>query len=150
MSRGILAHPEWSPCICVKVFTSPSLKPAQGVQVPDHGGREAWHPCHRLQEDDPRQDGPLVQGLQVALNGVSGGQVEAVPGICVQRGDLSFVRGLVKFLLALAYLFCLALLGSCLTRFAKNKSPLCTAIQYLIKLSIHFTACFTQLSTLRK
>ena len=43
----------------------------------------------------------------------------------VQRGDLSFVRGLVKFLLALAYLFCLALLGSCLTRFAKNKSPLC-------------------------
>ena len=43
----------------------------------------------------------------------------------IQRGDLSFVRGLVKFLLALAYLFCVALLGSFLTRFAKNKSPLC-------------------------
>ena len=60
-------------------------------------------------------------------------------GVCVitvQRGDLSFVRGLVKFLLALAYLFCLALLGSCLTRFAKNKSPLCRVDGYGVDLRV--------------
>ena len=44
----------------------------------------------------------------------------------VQRWDLIFVGGLVKFLPALASLFSLALPGSCLTRFAKNKSHLCT------------------------
>ena len=36
------------------------------------------------------------------------------------------VCGWVKFLLALAYLFCLALPRSWLTKFAKNKSQLCT------------------------
>ena len=44
----------------------------------------------------------------------------------VQRWDLIFVRGWVKFFPALAYLFCLALPGSCLTRSAKIKSHLCT------------------------
>ena len=43
----------------------------------------------------------------------------------LQRRDLIFVRGLVKFLPALALLFSLALPGSCLTRSAKIKSHLC-------------------------
>ena len=45
----------------------------------------------------------------------------------VQRWDLIFVHGLVKFLPALALLFCLALPGSCFTRSAKITSHLCTA-----------------------
>ena len=34
------------------------------------------------------QDGLLVQGLQVALNGVSGSQVEAEPNVYVQTTEL--------------------------------------------------------------
>ena len=45
--------------------------------MPDHGGGEAGHAGHRLQEDDACQDGALVQRPQVALHGVAGGQVEA-------------------------------------------------------------------------
>ena len=44
----------------------------------------------------------------------------------IQRRDLIFVRGWVKFHPALDYLFNLALPGSCLTRSAKIKSHLCT------------------------
>ena len=43
---------------------------------------------------------------------------------------LIFVRGWVKILPALAYLFCLALPGSCLTTFAKIKSHLCSSYVY--------------------
>ena len=72
------------------------------MQVSDHGSREAWHPGHRLQEDDPRQDGPLVQGLQVALNGVSGSQVEAEPNVYVQTTELcKYLLGFLIFFLDL-------------------------------------------------
>ena len=37
-----------------------------------------------------------------------------------------FVRGCEKFVIALAYLFCLALVGSCLLRFAYFLADLCT------------------------
>ena len=56
--------------------------------MPDHGGGEAGHAGHRLQEDDARQDGALVQRLQVALHGVAGGQVEAEP----EKGIQSMYR----------------------------------------------------------
>ena len=43
----------------------------------------------------------------------------------VQRSAKVFVRGCEKFVLALAYLFCLALVGSCLARFAYFFADLC-------------------------
>ena len=56
--------------------------------MPDHGGGEAGHAGHRLQEDDARQDGALVQRLEVALHGVARGQVEAEPVVNVYRDRL--------------------------------------------------------------
>ena len=43
----------------------------------------------------------------------------------VQRSAKVFVRGCEKFVIALAYLFCLALVGSCLARFANFLADLC-------------------------
>ena len=43
----------------------------------------------------------------------------------VQRSAKRLVRGLVKFVPALAYLFCLALPGSCLARFTNLLADLC-------------------------
>ena len=62
--------------------------------------------------------------LTVALNGESA-SILIRP---VQRWDLFFVRGWVKFIPAPSYLFCLALPGSCLTRSAKIKSHLCSPL----------------------
>ena len=45
---------------------------------------------------------------------------------CIQRSAKRFVRGCEKFVTALAYLFCLALPGSCLARFAYFLADLCT------------------------
>ena len=47
--------------------------------------------------------------------------------ILIQRSTLLIALGLVKFVPALARLFCLALPGSFLTMFAQNKGDLCTA-----------------------
>ena len=44
----------------------------------------------------------------------------------VQRSAKVFVRGCEKFVIALAYLFCLALPWSCLARFAYFLADLCT------------------------
>ena len=44
----------------------------------------------------------------------------------LQRSAKVFVRGCEKFVIALAYLFCLALVGSCLARFAYFLADLCT------------------------
>ena len=44
----------------------------------------------------------------------------------VQRSAKRLVRGCEKFIIALAYLFCLALPGSCLARFAYFLADLCT------------------------
>ena len=44
----------------------------------------------------------------------------------VQRSPLFCAPGLVKFIPAVARLFCLALPGSFLTMFAQNKGDLCT------------------------
>ena len=44
----------------------------------------------------------------------------------VQRTAKVFVCGCEKFVIALAYLFCLALVGSCLARFAYFLADLCT------------------------
>ena len=49
----------------------------------------------------------------------------------IQRRDLIFVRGWVKFIPSLALLFYLTLPVSCLTRSAKIKSHLCNAIYAL-------------------
>ena len=46
----------------------------------------------------------------------------------IQRSAKVFVRGCEKFVIALAYLFCLALVGSCLARFAYFLAGLCTRI----------------------
>ena len=46
--------------------------------------------------------------------------------IYLQRSAKVFVRGCEKFVTALAYLFCLALVGSCLARFAYSFADLCT------------------------
>ena len=43
----------------------------------------------------------------------------------IQRSAKVFVRGCEKFVIALAYLFCLALVGSCLARFAYFLADLC-------------------------
>ena len=43
----------------------------------------------------------------------------------VQRSAKVFVRGCEKFVTALAYLFCLAVAGSCLARFAYFFADLC-------------------------
>ena len=43
----------------------------------------------------------------------------------VQSSQIRFVRGCEKFVLALAYLFCLALLGACLARFTTLFRELC-------------------------
>ena len=46
----------------------------------------------------------------------------------VQRSAKVFVRGCEKFVIALAYLFCLALVGSCLARFTYFLADLCTIV----------------------
>ena len=46
-------------------------------------------------------------------------------GYKVQRSAIVFVCGCEKFVIALAYLFCLALVGSCLARFAYFLADLC-------------------------
>ena len=43
----------------------------------------------------------------------------------LQRSAKVFVRGCEKFVIALAYLFCLALVGSCLAKFAYFLADLC-------------------------
>ena len=48
-------------------------------------------------------------------------------GCQLQRSAKRLVRGCEKFVTALAYLFCLALLGSCLVRFAYLLADLCTS-----------------------
>ena len=48
----------------------------------------------------------------------------------VQRSAKLFVRGCEKFVIALAYLFCLALVGSCLARFAYFLADLCIFYQH--------------------
>ena len=53
----------------------------------------------------------------------------------IQSREKVLVRGCEKFLPALAWLFCLALPGSCLARFAKTFSQLCTA-RYLTERTI--------------
>ena len=45
--------------------------------------------------------------------------------ILIQRSAKVFVRGCEKLVIALAYLFCLALVGSCLARFAYFLADLC-------------------------
>ena len=45
--------------------------------------------------------------------------------INIQRSAKVFVRGCEKFVPAVAYLFCLALPGSCLARFANFLADLC-------------------------
>ena len=52
--------------------------------------------------------------------------MNAFPPIAVQRSAKRLVRGWEKFVLALAYLICLALPGSCLARFAHFLAGLCT------------------------
>ena len=46
----------------------------------------------------------------------------------VQRSAKVFVRGCEKFVIALAYMFCLALVGSFLARFAYFLADLCTEL----------------------
>ena len=48
-------------------------------------------------------------------------------GYIIQRSAKVFVRRCEKFVTALAYLFCLALLGSCLTRFTYFFADLCNS-----------------------
>ena len=48
----------------------------------------------------------------------------------VQRSAKRLVQGLVNFVPALAYLFCLALPGSCLARFTYLLADLCTVSHY--------------------
>ena len=49
----------------------------------------------------------------------------------LQRSAKVFVRGCEKFVIALAYLLCMPLLGSCLARFAYFLADLCMySIQY--------------------
>ena len=48
----------------------------------------------------------------------------------VQRSAKEFVRGCEKFVIALDYLFCLALVGSCLARFAYFLAYLVTWTSY--------------------
>ena len=50
---------------------------------------------------------------------------QSVVGNYVQRSAKVFVRGCKKFVTALAYLFCLSLLGSCLARFAYFFADIC-------------------------
>ena len=56
--------------------------------------------------------------------------------LIIQRGDLSFVRGLVKFVPALAYLFCLALPGSWLARFTNLLRDLCIGAYFPLSESV--------------
>ena len=51
----------------------------------------------------------------------------------IQRSPLLCAPGLVKFVPAVARLFCLALPGSFLTMFAQNKVELCRGTKYLLK-----------------
>ena len=43
-----------------------------------------------------------------------------------------FVRGCEKFVIALAYMFCLALVGSCLARFAYFLADLCSYQYFMV------------------
>ena len=55
----------------------------------------------------------------------------------IQRSAKVFVRGREKFVTALAYLFCLALVGSCLARFAYFLAYLCIVDMTLDALKIN-------------
>ena len=68
-------------------------------------------------------------------------KIALYPTLNVQRLAKAFVRGCEKFVTALAYLFCLALVGSCLARFAYFLANLCSVLQ------VNNTGCTKQIST---
>ena len=50
------------------------LQVPQATEVPRHGCHHARYPGNRLQEDDPGEPSPLVQGPQELAGGVAGEQ----------------------------------------------------------------------------
>ena len=80
--------------------------------------------CSAISQGRKRKDSLLGDSKQLMLGGR------------IQKYSLFCAPGLVKFVPAVARLFCLALSGSFLNMFAQNKEDLCIVISKPVKIGL--------------
>ena len=108
---------------CPRSRDSPMASSNKGAKGQPTGGASK-----RTKSNIQPKVGLVVDAVYAPLgSGDCGHDCKGVgPMECIQRSAKRLVRGCEKFVLALAYLFCLPLPGSCLARFAYLLADLCT------------------------